>query len=309
MVETSRSAVAAMRRPDNSLVVGYIENYRPSQLAIDCRSVLEANPELRPMGARSIGYMLMGWPSYQGWIAERQRRQTLGKNKESGKTLHMQRVKDAVIEARRGRFIPFGWIFDQKAIEADPPEYASLNDWLDLVRQSANQFQLERQDGQDQWIEVWTEAASTVVVIERIAFKYGVSVYSSGGYNHLTGIYSLAERARKRDVPTLVLHLGDADKHGRDIYSRFLEDVQAFNPDVNFERIAVTEEQIVRLPGLSDRVDADGHLQLEGMIEHLQPEVEAVIRRNLDLAVYADVMTQEEELRHEALQRLDGNAA
>jgi hypothetical protein len=56
--------------------------------------------------------------------------------------------------------------------------------------------------------------------------EFGVPVCSCGGFDSLTAKHEAAQRIAARDVPTLVLHVGD------------------FDP--NFYRVAVTREQIAR---------------------------------------------------------------
>src|SRR5207249_3416224 len=53
-----------------------------------------------------------------------------------------------------------------------------------------------------------------------------------------------------RDVPTLVLHVGDFDPSGLSVFDSAIDDVRAFVGDLGgglipeFRRVAVTEEQI-----------------------------------------------------------------
>ena len=53
---------------------------------------------------------------------------------------------------------------------------------------------------------------------------YGVPVYSGAGFDGLKGKRAFADRALERDVPTIVLHVGDRDKHGENIFRAAAED-------------------------------------------------------------------------------------
>jgi hypothetical protein len=67
-------------------------------------------------------------------------------------------------------------------------------------------------------VEVLCEAADLGPRLERVARPYGVGVYMSGGFDGLKGKRAIADRAMGRDAPTIVLHVGDRDDHGDDIY-------------------------------------------------------------------------------------------
>jgi hypothetical protein len=89
---------------------------------------------------------------------------------------------------------------------------------------AAKDFRLDTQRDQPIYIDLLVEAANLVQRIARVAHPYGVPVYTGSGFDGLKGKRAIATRARSRKVPTIVLHIGDGDKHGEDIYGAVSED-------------------------------------------------------------------------------------
>src|SRR5262249_34375207 len=147
------------------------------------------------------------------------------------------------------------------------------------------------------YIEVLCEAEDLQPRLDRIARDYGVKVYSGAGFDGLKGKRAFAERAVERDVPTVVLDVGDRDKSGEDIYIAAAEDAAEWADDgqvyligadlpagrelpalLNFYRLALTTEQAEA----HDLLDADGKAEADAVpvpildgclreaIEHLQ---------------------------------------
>jgi hypothetical protein len=71
--------------------------------------------------------------------------------------------------------------------------------------------------------------------VRAIAHEYGVSVYSSGGSDHLRPKYDLARRVVRRigqGRGTAVLHVGDHDDKGVEIFEVLRDDVTAMARDL-----------------------------------------------------------------------------
>ncbi len=89
--------------------------------------------------------------------------------------------------------------------------------------------------------------------LARVADYFSVPVFSSGGFASLTAVRLIAERALERDVPTILLHVGDYDPSGESIFSSIASDAAAFveaDRIINTLhivpiRIALTAEQVI----------------------------------------------------------------
>ena len=88
--------------------------------------------------------------------------------------------------------------------------------------------------------------------LARVADEFSVPVYSAGGFASLTAVRQIVDRALARDVPTVLLHLGDFDPSGESIFEAMLADARAFLEedritmieDITGVRVALTADQV-----------------------------------------------------------------
>jgi hypothetical protein len=182
---------------------------------------------------------------------------------------HPAAVQEVLVLARRAGIIPEHWVADARAPEAFAPGYDdSAEDAAEtiasIIDNAQENFALDRQRYQPVYIEVLCEPEDLQARLARVAEGYGVPVYSGAGFDGLKGKRAFAERALARDVPTVVLHFGDRDKHGEDIFTAAAEDAIAWAGDddvLRFERVALTVEQARE----HDLLDADGKAEVDGL--------------------------------------------
>jgi hypothetical protein len=221
-----------------------------------------------------------------------------------------RRVQRCLALARRAEMIPFPSIRDDGASYApgagerygntSPAGYVSgvEQELRDLL--SWNHYRRGAHEGQPYEIEVWCEAAGMIPQLSRVVAPYGVGAYSCGGYDSVTEKKKGAERYAQRDVPTVLLHVGDYDKDGLQIFDALVEDIEAFirRDGGEFEavRVAITPEQIEEygLPSFKGAVQA----------EALPPDalarlVEAAVLEYYDLDIAAKVRERERAERTE----------
>jgi hypothetical protein len=173
-----------------------------------------------------------------------------------------ERAYEYLNRARRAGIVPFGAIRDDGEEVATPLTFASREDFIQVAKELAADYRLDRQTGQQRYIELWCEAAGMVPQLARVVGEYGIAVRSSSGFNSLTVLHDAARRVLGRDVYTLILQVGDHDPSGRSIFDRAAADVTQLaadladrdgyeEPVVEFRRIAVTPAQIhhYQLPG------------------------------------------------------------
>jgi hypothetical protein len=209
-------------------------------------------------------------------------------------------------KARRARIVPFESIHDQGSVLPH-----SLSGWSEpgdlatLVRHVVEGFDLDPQLGQIYRRVLWCEAAGMIAQLERVADPYGVPVISGGGYDSLTDKYAMARLAREVGVRfgqgVEVLHIGDLDPDGEDIFTALAEDAQAFadfptTGSPYFTRLAVTREQVVGL-GLPTKED-----EMIVQAEAIPPDVLATLvddalRSRLDLDRMSAVAEQSTAIR------------
>jgi hypothetical protein len=249
--------------------------------------------DLWPLTARQIFYGLIG-------------RGVLDKSESE-----YSRITTILNRARRSGRVSWDAIRDDGARFVEPNQFESVAHFWRFVENRAGVFRLPRQAEQEQHIEVWCEAAGMVPQLQKVAFPYGVGVATSGGFDSTTSKYLSAQRFLAREVPTVVLHVGDLDPSGCSIVDSVAEDVEAFcsrdkQGHVKFRRLAVTLDQVAEL-GLQTAPAKKGDRRGEQMdatvqAEAIPPAVLAQIVRD-GIEELLDPGLQEATLEREEVER------
>lgn len=217
--------------------------------------------------------------------------------------LAYKRLLEAINRGRRCGRIPFDAIRDDGAAVEAPFAFRDMADFWRSVRGWARAYRRDRLEGQPCLVEVWCEAGGMVPQLARVAEPFGVSVYSSGGFDSVTVKHDAAARMRDEGRPTVVLHVGDFDPSGCAIVDSLADDVRKMLADmgaddsVTFERVAVTPEQIERFAletAPAKGTDRRGSWQ-GGTVqaEALPPDVLAAeLRRALESVIDLDELAQ-----------------
>lgn len=182
-----------------------------------------------------------------------------------------KRLVKIVARARRASLvqpengIDFRAIRDDRGQTREPWEFGSEKEYIDYLIRLSDSFTLHRQDGQEQVLEMWCEAAGMVPIMVDIAHPYGMRVSSGGGYDSVTAKHKLAtrvvERWRNEKRGTIVLHVGDFDPSGENLCDVLHEDVlmmvaqrlydagtdthQPYKDAFAVERVALTGQQVI----------------------------------------------------------------
>jgi hypothetical protein len=204
------------------------------QLLAEINVQLDLWADLWPLTARQIFYGLIG-------------RGVIDKTESN-----YSKITEKLNLGRRSGRVSWDAIRDDGARFVEPNQFESVAHFWRFVESLAGGFRLPRQAEQEQHIEVWCEAAGMVPQLQKVAFPYGVGVATSGGFDSTTSKYLSAQRFLARDLPTVVLHVGDLDSSGLAIVDSAAEDVEAFcsrdkQGHVEFRRLAVTLDQVEEL--------------------------------------------------------------
>jgi hypothetical protein len=189
-----------------------------------------------PMTARQIFYRLIG-------------QNVIAKSENS-----YQRLLSILTKARRAELIPFSSIRDDGTVSRTAGGWDDPDQWIRSMPGFARGYQRDLRQGQDTEVEVWVEAAGMVPQVASMASRYGVSVFSSGGFDSLTVKYDAAQRILRTSEyegrETVVLHVGDLDPSGVALFNAAREDINAFlereGTEPEWERVAVNLDQIDR---------------------------------------------------------------
>ena len=208
--------------------------------------------------------------------------------------------------ARRGGLLP--WEAVAEVSDRDTPmAFASADDLAATVLDAAEHLRLPRQVGQPVHLVAWSEHRGLKVVLSPTAHDYGVEVIYSGGFDSTTVRYSEARKAVGREVPTVVLHFGDRDRHGEQIVDVLGRDLRALYGDLGGRqvapevvRVALTPTQVawfgIGQPGEAVQVDALPTPVLRDLLE-------AAIVERQDGQVRQALLEREEQARDEAVRR------
>jgi hypothetical protein len=281
---------------------GFIADYNPRTktraLLAQIDNVLDTYRAELPLTARQIFYRLVGAHGYPKDEAA------------------YGRLQEHLANARRAGIVDFAHIRDDGTSVEAPMEYGSPEEFLRIAEELAAEGQGVRLAGQPRWIEVWCEAAGMAPQLGRVVGSYGITVYSSGGFDSLTVKHEAAQRIGSRDVPTVILHVGDFDPSGLALFAAAAEDVEAFaaefDGEVHFKRAAVTLGQIARyeLPTAPAKKadkrsawnDGDGTVQAEALPpDLLAEEIRQAVETELDMEAFGSAKATEAE-NHEAIE-------
>ena len=172
--------------------------------------VLEEYRDHLPLTVRQIFYRLVGQYGYDK--TERA----------------YARLCEHLVRARRARLIPFDSIRDDGTIVWEPQQWTNVADFWDQVERKERHARRDRIQDQPVRVELWCEAAGMVPQLARVAFRYSVPVYSTGGFSSVTVTHEIAQRALDDDRPTVFLHVGDYDPSGESIFEAMSLDAWTF---------------------------------------------------------------------------------
>ncbi len=183
----------------------------------------------------------------------------------------------------------------------------------DALRDTIGSYRLDRTEGQEYYIEVWTEKDAISNILYRITAKYGVRLMVNRGYSSITAMHDAYKRLKaEKDwgKKLVVLYGGDHDPSGldmiRDIIDRFsifgltdievvpialtMPQIQQYNPPPNPAKISDprAESYIENFGGTSWEVDA-----LEPPV--LAQIVEDAILKYWDETKYKSILKREKK--------------
>jgi hypothetical protein len=267
-------------------------------------TVLEEYQDHLPLSVRQIFYRLVATVGYE-------------------KTeLAYQRLSECLVRARRAKLIPFAAIRDDGERSLWVPWHESPEDFWDETAERMRRYRRDRQAGQQQHIELWCESAGMLDQLERVAGQFSVTAYTSGGFLSLTAVKHIADRACDRNVPTVLLHVGDLDPSGESVFTALAEDTAAFveaDRSIHIQRVeavrvALTREQVDEhdLPTAPAKASDKRTASWAGetcQLEALAPDVlasivEEAIRSRMDDAKLAAQIAAEHSERVELLHAL-----
>jgi hypothetical protein len=155
-----------------------------------------------------------------------------------------EKVQRAIVWLRERDVIPFDWISDATRWMRKPPSHNSIEDAL---LETARTYRRAVWRDADVYVEFWIEKDALAGTIYDATAEYDVPLMVARGYSSLTFLHSAAKAIKANGKPTYISHLGDWDPSGQDSARHVEQKLREYAPGIpiHFERLAVTERQIV----------------------------------------------------------------
>jgi hypothetical protein len=205
-----------------------IKRARATKAEVERRreGLIEIIAAMRPMTVRQVFYQA----TIRGIVEK----------SEAGYT----KVQTDLTLMRRAGDLPYNWLADNTRWQRKPDTFDSVEEAL---RETARFYRKSLWTDADAYLEIWLEKDALSGVIYPITSMYDVPLMVARGYASLSFLHSAAEYINGLVVPTYIYHLGDHDPSGVNAGEKIEETLQEMAPDADiyFERIAVTEEQII----------------------------------------------------------------
>ncbi len=153
------------------------------------------------------------------------------------------KVQSDLVLMRRSGVLPYAWLADNTRWQRKPTTFNGIEEALEAT---ASFYRKSLWTDADAYVEVWLEKDALAGVVYPITSVFDVPLMVARGYASLSFLHNAAGHINELDVPAYIYHLGDYDPSGVNAGEKIEETLRelASDAEINFERIAVTREQI-----------------------------------------------------------------
>jgi hypothetical protein len=116
-----------------------------------------------------------------------------------------------------------------------------VQDVKEAIKDTIQQYRIDRMKGQERKIEIWVEKDALSNVLYRVSEKYHIRLMVNRGYSSVSAMYEAYNRLDSNDI---ILYFGDHDPSGMDMIRDVRERLQEFGIYVEVQPIALTMDQI-----------------------------------------------------------------
>ena len=159
-----------------------------------------------------------------------------------------KRLGEVVTKGRMAGWIDWDAIVDRGRVPVMPAQWDSPADLLEVA---AQQYRLDRWEGQENYVEVWIEKEALMSVFEPVGQRLHVRLLACRGYASATAMYDAAKRIQRAEESgrnPVVVYLGDHDPSGidmsRDVQER-LGTMTGYYSNVEVQRLALNYQQVI----------------------------------------------------------------
>jgi hypothetical protein len=238
--------------------------------------------------------------------------------------LYYQLVKDIIIPNKKSEYAKLSHLLkngrmagvvDFDAIE-DRIRIPRRPDWVegvtDALEDTIKQYRLNRQEGQEIYIECFSEKDAISNILYRITSYYHIYLNINRGYSSCTAIHDTHQRFEYHDN-NVILYLGDHDPSGLDMIRDIRDRLEEFGSNVEVVPVALTTAQVRQYdppPNPAKITDprAKWYIQEYGNtsweVDALEPDVlhnllREHIESRMDMDLFQGILDQEVEDKEE----------
>ena len=219
------------------------------------------------------------------------------------------RLSELLVKGRMGGVVDWEAIEDRIRVPFIPYWSSGISDALD---DTISQYRLDRQKGQDVYIEVWVEKDALSGVLKPITSHYHVNLMVNRGYSSCTAMhdaFTRIERAENNGKTAVILYLGDHDPSGLDMIRDIDDRLTEFGVSAEVVPIGLTQAQIKKYspppnPAKVKDPRAKAYMRMYGNtsweVDALNPKtLNALVKKNvedrIDMDLFQEQVDQEEE--------------
>ena len=182
----------------------------------------------------------------------------------------------------------------------------------DALEDTVKQYRLDRQEGQDVYIECWSEKDALSNILYRVTEYYHTYLVINRGYSSCTAMHDAHQRFECNDN-NVIFYLGDHDPSGLDMVRDIRDRLEEFGSNVEVIPVALTTAQVRQYdppPNPAKITDprAKWYIQEYGNtsweVDALEPDVlhnllRQHIESRMDMNLFQDILDQEVEDKEE----------
>lgn len=190
----------------------------------------------------------------------------------------------------------------------------SANSPKNAIELVAEQYRVNRQEGQPKYIEVWCEKDALSNILSRVTKEYHLNLMVNRGYSSCSAMYDAHNRFDynenyKHPEGSVLIYLGDFDPSGLDMVRDIDDRLMEFNTFVEVEHVALTYDQVEEYnpppnpakwkdPRAKDYIKQYGEISWE--VDTLNPKIlneilKNAIEKHLNFRQFNKMMMKEKE--------------
>jgi hypothetical protein len=157
-----------------------------------------------------------------------------------------KRIGGIISDARDAGLVDWDAIEDRGRVPYLPPAWSSP---AEIVKAAANQFRVDRWQGQDNYVEVMVEKDALSGILRPVCSTWHVRFSANKGYSSSTAMYDAGQRLLEQwnnGKSLNLIYLGDHDPSGIDMTRDIRERLYQYGEqiDISVTRLALNMDQV-----------------------------------------------------------------